>query len=1112
METMFIEGIGEVAVYAAEPISLTMVLVAMAVSAVMAGLASGLSFLLAPKPDIEDQEPSGLGDYNFPTNLESRYVPVIWGTSKVKGQNVIWYGDFSARELDTADQVVGYEYSLGMDLALCWGPIDAITEITIDEDYALKAGEKYALWDTTTGIAPTAPLDGYALPVSGERLIEFRDTQFFGGTKRGGRLIGGLRFYFGTETQTANSYIAGVERENTLDIDGTSISKGLLVPRYAGLCHAVWEGGVLSDHAVIKSWSFTVHRYPTSLTPSYSKVGTDANGIADANPAHVIFEILTDTNWGLGVPEENIDRDGFIAVAKKCFDEQNGFSFTMDSAKAAKTVIDDILAQVNGVLVQDSDGKFSLRLLRRTYRTSDNAELDYDGVVTGNTILTVGPSDIIKMVSASRQAWSETFNVVQVHYNDRNDEFKEAVATAHDLANMSIQNGLRRVKQIKSKGVRTAQAAAVVAQRNLVTVAYPITSAAFEVSREFSSLRPGDIIEVNHPDFGLESFYMRIFEVGLPKDTDGNILLKGMRDVFDEPAFDEVMHTGGDTTSLSLIGSVRAEEATSVELTGLPYFFHSREGLDPSEFHTWHIVAAPTPTSRAGQPHVEDPAAPGSGVWNAVGAVKTLCPSGTVVAHPSDIWQDRSFARRYINDSIATANNLGGPYSRIPGPVTNPIMHNSNIEKAAKNTMNEGFTQGLMTTYSLRTNKSLRTDGCLWVTGLDDPEALVSTFTDDQLRYYGFGMALVRPAWADGDERFTEIISYKVARTMTVEVIDYYDRSISARAQEVIFDGVYNQKYWSDVQTLESYKVLVLDQVYRGCMDTGIQSINSGSEILFIDPSQVMYDADGVLSSDLQSGGAWLSSGDVTYREQVLAVGGVSDLDVSADHTVTASQRYRKEAPSSMAKLTHLPWSGSTWTTPDEFWGRSYYDNGEFQGYYFPRSSETTGGNEARFRMQFEHQNVLGAITPKVWFYDESTVGGVASQGSSVTFHLLEDDTSASATVGKSGWTAEQLRYRNAMARFKEGWLPTNPPLEHGEVGAVDEPFMYTSVQTQNSQGSTTGHTWDLHTIFTTAGATFTTGEKYYVEIWIQMARFDGSNPIEASYGAQRIMYEITAK
>jgi hypothetical protein len=39
-----------------------------------------LSELLRPKPDLENAKPAGLGDFQFPTASEDRYVPIIWGT------------------------------------------------------------------------------------------------------------------------------------------------------------------------------------------------------------------------------------------------------------------------------------------------------------------------------------------------------------------------------------------------------------------------------------------------------------------------------------------------------------------------------------------------------------------------------------------------------------------------------------------------------------------------------------------------------------------------------------------------------------------------------------------------------------------------------------------------------------------------------------------------------------------------------------------------------------------------------------------------------------------------------------------------------------------------
>ena len=49
--------------------------------------------LLRPKPDIENARPAGLGDFDFPTATEGRAIPVVFGTVKIAGPNVVWYGD-----------------------------------------------------------------------------------------------------------------------------------------------------------------------------------------------------------------------------------------------------------------------------------------------------------------------------------------------------------------------------------------------------------------------------------------------------------------------------------------------------------------------------------------------------------------------------------------------------------------------------------------------------------------------------------------------------------------------------------------------------------------------------------------------------------------------------------------------------------------------------------------------------------------------------------------------------------------------------------------------------------------------------------------------------------
>ena len=87
-------------------------LIVMVVLSVVLSVYDG--FDLLPQPILRSQNPSGLGEFGFPTNLESRYIPIVWGSARVDGQNVTWYGDYEAYYLDTADQPVGYRYSYGL--------------------------------------------------------------------------------------------------------------------------------------------------------------------------------------------------------------------------------------------------------------------------------------------------------------------------------------------------------------------------------------------------------------------------------------------------------------------------------------------------------------------------------------------------------------------------------------------------------------------------------------------------------------------------------------------------------------------------------------------------------------------------------------------------------------------------------------------------------------------------------------------------------------------------------------------------------------------------------------------------------------------------------------
>lgn len=49
------------------------------------------SYLLTPKP--KNKPPDPIQNVEFPTADVGREIPVLFGTRKISGPNVVWYGD-----------------------------------------------------------------------------------------------------------------------------------------------------------------------------------------------------------------------------------------------------------------------------------------------------------------------------------------------------------------------------------------------------------------------------------------------------------------------------------------------------------------------------------------------------------------------------------------------------------------------------------------------------------------------------------------------------------------------------------------------------------------------------------------------------------------------------------------------------------------------------------------------------------------------------------------------------------------------------------------------------------------------------------------------------------
>lgn len=466
------------------------------VSLVIAAASLAIAELMRPKPKFEDAKPSGLGDLTFPTAIEGRPIPVVFGSVKAEGPNVIWWGDFRARKIrekiktglfSSKRITVGFRYDVGIQLGLCVGQVDEVSK----------------WWVGDTLVASGSVQDGtYVL----------NSPKLFGGDKFGnGGMQGTLRIHSGSATQSANSYL-------------TSFQSPITPHRHT--CYAVWEGGYIGNSTQIKPWKFEIKRFPNTL----GLTGGDhiVNG-ADANPAAVIYELLTDTDWGFGFPATDIDLANFRSVGTTLASEGNGFSFQMDRGLEAVDFLRLLQDQIDGIVFLDqTTGKFKLSLARADY------DIDLVPQVQEG-------SGLIEVKEFSRGLWEETSNQVRIKFVDRDRDYFETHAQAHDLANQRIQGGEIVPVEVAMPGVKDKTLANTIAARELRQRAIPLAKGTLVVDRTFWDVQPNDVLAWTDDNLGFTKLPVRVLRIDYGDLENGRINLSVVQDVFqiDSPFFGE---------------------------------------------------------------------------------------------------------------------------------------------------------------------------------------------------------------------------------------------------------------------------------------------------------------------------------------------------------------------------------------------------------------------------------------------------------------------------------------------------------------------------------------------------------------------------------------------
>lgn len=242
--------------------------------------------------------------------------------------------------------------------------------------------------------------------------------------------------------------------------------------------------------------------------------------IGDMNPAHIIYQCLTDTDWGMGYPTSAIDSASFAIAADALYTEGFGLSMLWNQQETIEQFISIVLDHIGGILyVRPDAGTFALKLVRA----------DYDR----ETLPIYGTANLISAESYQRQAWGETVNEITVVYTSTCTG-KDESATVQDLANIVVQGGV--VAQVRNyPGIRKASLAQRVALRDLQAGSTPLASIKLTATRAAWQVFPGDVFRLTWPEYGIDDVVYRALNVNRGTLTDGKIIIDAVEDVFGLP-------------------------------------------------------------------------------------------------------------------------------------------------------------------------------------------------------------------------------------------------------------------------------------------------------------------------------------------------------------------------------------------------------------------------------------------------------------------------------------------------------------------------------------------------------------------------------------------------
>ncbi len=421
-----------------------------------------MSFLASPPRSLVGSHP----EIRIPGSQQGDPVPYLFGTYDMEGTCI--YPRDAAHMISRSSSSgsggkAGFgggnatgatNWYLNFAIVYCCNPTKRIIRIKIDNNI-IWGGDDIGTALSSDG----AQAGGYATLINGT-------------------LHGFIRFYFGLPNQATDSFFIGPT------VNG--IATAIPMPSWPGMCWCMFEDFQVGTSPSVPHIKVRCEANPTSpLSDPNILINTGVYN--EANPVHVIADVLTNPLYGCGMDVDRIDQLTWNAAAAQVATEGLGISGYIDKQDKTETLINDILDDIGGMLVRRSVGAtavWAFKLIRRDYSFSSVpviAEEDFSEAPT------INPS---VQTTVCTSLWAE--------YKDQTRDYTDVPVLVPNAALSEATNNAR-TERIQYKYFTAQQAALLAAQTKAPLVISPPDTIKFKLNRYAGfTLEVGDVIRPSY--------------------------------------------------------------------------------------------------------------------------------------------------------------------------------------------------------------------------------------------------------------------------------------------------------------------------------------------------------------------------------------------------------------------------------------------------------------------------------------------------------------------------------------------------------------------------------------------------------------------------------------